>query len=73
MDLLKTSSSATVRQCLDRRATPTHREAVRPATRVATALKNSSITAAVDYAADGIQQGFLRLPYSRDDSAWGGR
>jgi N2-acetyl-L-2,4-diaminobutanoate deacetylase len=25
----------------------------------------------VDYATDGVQHGFLRLPYSRNDSAWG--
>ena len=31
----------------------------------------SPITATVDFDADGVQHGFLRLPYSRDDSAWG--
>lgn len=31
----------------------------------------SPITPTVDFSADGIQHGFLRLPYSRDDSAWG--
>lgn len=31
----------------------------------------SPITASVDFEADGVQHGFLRLPYSRDDSAWG--
>ncbi len=36
-----------------------------------TPLKPSPITATVDYAADGVQHGFLRLPHSRDDSAWG--
>ncbi len=34
-------------------------------------LKDSPIAATVDYAADGVQHGFLRLPYSRNDSAWG--
>ncbi|WP_119300626.1 N(2)-acetyl-L-2,4-diaminobutanoate deacetylase DoeB [Dongia deserti] len=29
------------------------------------------ISATVDYERDGLQHGFLRLPYSRDDSAWG--
>ena len=29
------------------------------------------ISANVDFARDGVQHGFLRLPYSRDDSAWG--
>jgi N-alpha-acetyl-L-2,4-diaminobutyrate deacetylase len=29
------------------------------------------IAATVDYEKDGVQHGFLRLPYSRDDSAWG--
>ncbi len=31
----------------------------------------SPITATIPYDADGIHHGFLRLPYSRDDSAWG--
>jgi N-alpha-acetyl-L-2,4-diaminobutyrate deacetylase len=31
----------------------------------------SPIVAGVDFDADGVQHGFLRLPYSRDDSAWG--
>ncbi|WP_018238619.1 N(2)-acetyl-L-2,4-diaminobutanoate deacetylase DoeB [Ensifer sp. BR816] len=34
-------------------------------------LRSSPITATVDFGADGVQHGFLRLPYSRDDSAWG--
>jgi N-alpha-acetyl-L-2,4-diaminobutyrate deacetylase len=34
-------------------------------------MKPNPIAATVDFAADGIQHGFLRLPYSRDDSAWG--
>ena len=29
------------------------------------------ISATVDFMKDGVQHGFLRLPYSRDDSAWG--
>ncbi len=36
-----------------------------------TQLRPSPITPTVDYSADGVQHGFLRLPYSRDDSAWG--
>jgi N-alpha-acetyl-L-2,4-diaminobutyrate deacetylase len=35
------------------------------------ALPPSPIAASVDFEADGVQHGFLRLPYSRDDSAWG--
>lgn len=31
----------------------------------------SPISASVDFDAKGIQHGFLKLPYSRDDSAWG--
>jgi N-alpha-acetyl-L-2,4-diaminobutyrate deacetylase len=31
----------------------------------------SPITATVDYDRDGVRHGHLRLPYSRDDSAWG--
>ena len=31
----------------------------------------SAITPSVDYQRDGVQHGFLKLPYSRDDSAWG--
>jgi N-alpha-acetyl-L-2,4-diaminobutyrate deacetylase len=38
---------------------------------MAATMKDSPITATVDYGADGVQHGFLRLPYSRDDSAWG--
>jgi len=34
-------------------------------------LRPSPINATVDFNADGVQHGFLRLPYSRDDSAWG--
>lgn len=36
-----------------------------------TALRPSPIACTVDLEADGIRHGFLRLPYSRDDSAWG--
>ena len=35
------------------------------------ALRPSPITPTVDFERDGVQHGFLRLPYSRDDSAWG--
>ena len=31
----------------------------------------SPIAASVDFDKHGVQHGFLRLPYSRDDSAWG--
>jgi N-alpha-acetyl-L-2,4-diaminobutyrate deacetylase len=34
-------------------------------------LRDSPIVASVDFDADGVQHGFLRLPHSRDDSAWG--
>ncbi len=34
-------------------------------------LRSSPITPTVDFDRDGVQHGFLRLPYSRDDSAWG--
>ena len=34
-------------------------------------MRPSPVTATVDFNADGVQHGFLRLPYSRDDSAWG--
>jgi N-alpha-acetyl-L-2,4-diaminobutyrate deacetylase len=34
-------------------------------------LRPSPITPSVDFAAKGVQHGHLRLPYSRDDSAWG--
>ncbi|QLL65718.1 N(2)-acetyl-L-2,4-diaminobutanoate deacetylase DoeB [Sinorhizobium mexicanum] len=34
-------------------------------------LRPSPISATVDFEAEGVQHGFLRLPYSRDDSAWG--
>ncbi|UGX86450.1 N(2)-acetyl-L-2,4-diaminobutanoate deacetylase DoeB [Phyllobacterium meliloti] len=34
-------------------------------------LPPSAITPTVAFDRDGVQHGFLRLPYSRDDSAWG--
>lgn len=34
-------------------------------------MLNSSIIPTVDLDADGVAHGFLRLPHSRDDSAWG--
>ena len=34
-------------------------------------MKPSPISPTVDFEKDGVQHGFLRLPYSRDDSAWG--
>jgi N2-acetyl-L-2,4-diaminobutanoate deacetylase len=34
-------------------------------------LRPSPISATVDFERDGVQHGHLRLPYSRDDSAWG--
>ena len=38
---------------------------------LASTLHPSPITPTVDFDADGVQHGFLRLPFSRDDSAWG--
>ena len=34
-------------------------------------MYSNPITATVDFEKDGVQHGFLRLPHSRDDSAWG--
>jgi N-alpha-acetyl-L-2,4-diaminobutyrate deacetylase len=34
-------------------------------------MRPSPISATVDFERDGMQHGFLKLPYSRDDSAWG--
>lgn len=34
-------------------------------------MAGTSVHATVDFDADGVQHGHLRLPYSRDDSAWG--
>src|SRR6266853_2708120 len=37
----------------------------------AVSLRPSPIAASVDFDRDGVQHGHLKLPYSRDDSAWG--
>ncbi len=34
-------------------------------------VRPSPISATVDFDAEGVSHGFLRLPYSRDDAAWG--
>jgi N-alpha-acetyl-L-2,4-diaminobutyrate deacetylase len=34
-------------------------------------MSSNPISATVDFEKDGVQHGFLRLPHSRDDSAWG--
>jgi N-alpha-acetyl-L-2,4-diaminobutyrate deacetylase len=34
-------------------------------------MRNNPINATIDFDKEGIQHGFLSLPYSRDDSAWG--
>lgn len=34
-------------------------------------LLDTTITPTVDFAQNGVQHGFLQLPYSHDDSAWG--
>jgi N-alpha-acetyl-L-2,4-diaminobutyrate deacetylase len=34
-------------------------------------LRPSPVAASVDFERDGVQHGHLKLPYSRDDSAWG--
>ena len=34
-------------------------------------MHHNPISATIDFHRDGIQHGFLRLPHSRDDSAWG--
>ncbi len=34
-------------------------------------MTGNPIVAGVDFEADGVQHGFLRLPWSRDESAWG--
>ncbi len=36
-----------------------------------TALRPSPITTTIDYDRDGVQHGHLKVPHSRDDSAWG--
>jgi N-alpha-acetyl-L-2,4-diaminobutyrate deacetylase len=38
---------------------------------LATSTLPSVVTPTVDFDANGVQHGHLRLPYSRDDSAWG--
>ena len=34
-------------------------------------MKKNPISSTIDYEKDGIQHGFLKLPHSHDDSAWG--
>jgi len=34
-------------------------------------MQQTTITPSVDFELDGVQHGFLKLPYSHDDSAWG--
>jgi N-alpha-acetyl-L-2,4-diaminobutyrate deacetylase len=34
-------------------------------------MRDNPITPTVDFDAEGVQHGFLRLPYSRNESAWG--
>ncbi|MFT5740011.1 MAG: N-alpha-acetyl-L-2,4-diaminobutyrate deacetylase, partial [Gammaproteobacteria bacterium] len=34
-------------------------------------MKPNPISSTVPFDEDGVHHGFLRLPYSRDDSAWG--
>jgi N2-acetyl-L-2,4-diaminobutanoate deacetylase len=34
-------------------------------------MRDNPISATIDFAANGVQHGYLRLPYSRNDSAWG--
>ena len=34
-------------------------------------MRDNPVVPTIDLAAEGVQHGFLRLPYSRDDSAWG--
>jgi N-alpha-acetyl-L-2,4-diaminobutyrate deacetylase len=34
-------------------------------------MRSNPITPTVDFEIDGVQHGFLRLPFSRDESAWG--
>jgi len=34
-------------------------------------MRDSPVVPTVDFDADGVQHGFLRLPWSRDESAWG--
>ena len=34
-------------------------------------MKDSPLRPTVDFDADGVQHGYLKIPYSGDDSAWG--
>lgn len=34
-------------------------------------MRDNPISATIDFASNGVQHGYLRLPYSRNDSAWG--
>ncbi|WP_296424578.1 N(2)-acetyl-L-2,4-diaminobutanoate deacetylase DoeB [Yoonia sp.] len=34
-------------------------------------MRDNPISPTIDFDADGVQHGYLRLPYSRNDSAWG--
>lgn len=34
-------------------------------------MRDNPISPTIDFAKDGVQHGYLRLPYSRNDSAWG--
>ncbi len=34
-------------------------------------MKKSPISSTVDFEKDGVQHGYLKLPHSHDDSAWG--
>ncbi|NBR91812.1 MAG: N-alpha-acetyl diaminobutyric acid deacetylase DoeB, partial [Rhodobacteraceae bacterium] len=34
-------------------------------------MRRNPISASVDFEKDGVQHGHLRLPYSRNESAWG--
>ena len=34
-------------------------------------MKDSPVSSTVDFEKEGIQHGFLKLPHSHDDSAWG--
>ena len=38
---------------------------------IAAGMKRSPVSTTVDFEQEGVQHGFLRLPHSRDDSAWG--
>ena len=34
-------------------------------------MRDNPINSTVDFEKDGVQHGFLKVPYSGDDSAWG--